>query len=239
MGRYCNPTQTCHVWDYREVKEVKRDGGFSRPKFGPDLFCNCNTSKFSFLCSLVWIKSWMSVVKFALFNSLLSLFMLKRRAVVVWCHCRLHWMDGWMVRIFNSVLSHHWLVYKVADSTVDMSVVTLGLDTGPGTRLGGDWLVSNYTWSHWEHWEHCLPAQHFGNRRKVTQFDVPGIYLTQHLPITYTATIGSDVVLVSTYWPTWFILLHHRYCTTAPVTTRYHQYFIGTTALGLVEGWAD
>ena len=47
-------------------------------------------------------------------------------------------LDGWRVRIFNSVLSHHWLVYKVADSTVDMSVVTLGLDTGPGTRLGGD-----------------------------------------------------------------------------------------------------
>ena len=150
-------------------------------------------------------------------------------------------LDGWRVRIFNSVLSHHWLVYKVADSTVDMSVVTLGLDTGPGTRLGGDWLVSNYTWSHWEHWEHCLPAclpstLEIGEKwlsLTYQEYIWLNTYYFQHY------VVRPDVVLVSIYWPTWFILLHHRYCTTAPVTTRYHQYFIGTTALGLVEGWAD
>ena len=158
MGCYCNPTQTRLTEIITKWRRLKGMAVLSWPIFGPDLFCDCNTSKFSFLCSLVWIKSWMSVVKFAPFNSLLSLFMIKRRVVPVsWWR---YWLGGGS-EYSISVLSHHWLVYKVADSAVDMSAVTLGLHSGPGWLRG---LVSNYTtWSHWalttEHWQVCLPSK--------------------------------------------------------------------------------
>ena len=136
----------------------------------------------------------MSVVKFAPFNSLLSLFMIKRRVVVVW-YLLDGWLDGWSKYSIQYYLIR--LVYKVADSTVDMSVVTLRLDTGPAYRRLTGIELHLVTLRTLRTLLVCLPAQHFGNRRKVTQFDVPGIYLTQHLlHITYNTTL-SDLMLFS------------------------------------------